>query len=312
MADRMTEPRIRAAGAVLWLPTDPKIPIAVVHRPRYNDWSLPKGKLQPGEHALEAAVREVREETGYAGVAGRRLPTVGYLSRAGPKCVEYWAMRANGGQFTAGAEVDMLEWLPAETALDMLTYDHDTEVVRGFVGTTVDALVLLVRHAAAGDRASWTGRDKLRPLDQEGTGQAERLAEVLPLFGPGRVVAADLNRCVQTVQPLAHRLSADVEIVPALSEHAHDDDRSRGAAAVRELAAPGQTVVACGQGGAIPDAIAILAGEAGLPLPDIKTAKGSTWALSFLDGRLVAADYYPSFGPWEAAGQPRVSIHDQL
>jgi 8-oxo-(d)GTP phosphatase len=270
----MNETPIRAAGAVLWLPTDSKTPIAVVHRPRYDDWSLPKGKLVPGEHPLEAAVREVREETGQAAVAGCRLPTVGYRSRGSPKRVEYWAMRASGGQFTAGAEVDMLEWLPAHMALDLLTYDHDAVVVRAFATTTVDALVLLVRHAAAGDRASWTDRDELRPLDQEGAGQAERLAQVLPLFGPQRVVSSDQVRCVQTVQPLARRLGVDIEIAPALSEHAHADNRACGAAAVRHLA-----------------------GEADLSLPDVPTAKGSVWALSFLDGRLVAADYYPDFAP---------------
>jgi len=288
---------IRAAGAVLWRPADPQTRIALVHRPRYDDWSLPKGKLDRGEHPLEAAVREVGEETGQAAVAGRRLPTVGYRSRAGPKTVEYWAMRATGGQFTAGAEVDKLEWLPAAAVLDQLTYDHDTEVVRDFAETAVDALVLLVRHASAGDRAVWAGPDELRPLDQEGIGQAARLAEVLPLFGPRRIVSSDQVRCGQTVQPLAHRLGVDNETEPALSEHAHADDRTSGAAAIRQLAAPGQTVVACGQGGAIPDAIAILAGEADLPLPDAPTAKGSVWALSFLDGRLVAADYYPNLDP---------------
>src|SRR5262249_43645363 len=182
-------------------------------------------------------------------------------------------------------------------AVDRMTYDHDTEVVRDSAETTADALVLLVRHGAAGDRASWTGRDELRPLDREGIGQAERLAEVLPLFGPRRVGAADLDRCVQTVQPLAQRLNVDIDIEPALSEHAHDDDHSCGAAAIRQLTTPGQTTVACGQGGAIPDAIAILAGEADLPLPDIPTAKGSVGALSFRDGRLVAADYYPNLDP---------------
>jgi 8-oxo-dGTP diphosphatase len=295
----MSETPIRAAGAVLWwAAADRQLPIAVIHRPRYGDWSLPKGKLEPGEHPLEAAVREVGEETGYAAVAGRRLPTVGYRSRAGPKTVEYWAMRANGGQFTAGAEVDMLEWLPAEAALELLTYDHDTEVVRDFAKTVVDALVLLVRHGSAGDRASWVGRDELRPLDQDGVRQAERLAEVLPLFGPQRIVSSDQVRCMQTVQPLARRLGMDIEVEPALSEHAHADNRARGAAAIRHLAASGQTVVTCGQGGAIPDAIAIPAGESDLSLPDnIQAAKGSVWALSFLDGRLVAADYYPDLDP---------------
>src|SRR5262249_59069939 len=112
-------------------------------------------------------------------------------------------------------------------------------------------------------RGSGPGPDELRPLDPDGIGQADRLAEVLPLFGPVRVVSADLARCVQTVQPLARRIGADLEIEPALSEQAHAADPARGAQALRDLAAPGHTVVACGQGGAIPDTVAARAGAGG-------------------------------------------------
>src|SRR5262249_8595779 len=153
-------------------------------------------------------------------------------------------------------------------------------------------------HVTAGDRVSWPCPDELRPLDLDGTRQAQRLTQVLPLFGPVRVVAADRARCVQTVQPLARRLGTVVRIEPALSDRAHTADPTRGVRAVRDLAAPGQTVVACGQGEAIPDTATRLAAEGGLPLPEVEAAKGSVWALSFRDRRLVAADYYPDFEPW--------------
>jgi 8-oxo-dGTP diphosphatase len=286
---------IRAAGGVLWQPADLGVWIAVVHRPRYDDWSLPKGKLDPGEHPLEAAVREVCEETGFPGTVGRRLAAVGYQSLAGPKTVDYWAMRAGEGTFVPGDEVDGLEWLATDDALRRLTYGHDAEVVGDFARLTADTLVLLVRHAKAGDRGSWPHADELRPLDPVGVRQAARLAEVLPLFGPHRIVAADRARCILTVEPLARRLGLAVELEPGLSEEGYAMDSTLGMRRIRDLATAGRTSVVCGQGGAIPDMVATLAAEDGAALPHFRSRKGSVWALSFRDGLLMAADYYQNF-----------------
>jgi 8-oxo-(d)GTP phosphatase len=292
----MSEPQhIRAAGGVLWRPAALGVLTALVHRPRYDDWSLPKGKLDPGEHPLEAAVREVCEETGFAGTVGRRLRSVAYRSLAGPKTVDYWAMQAGDGEFVPGDEVDGLEWLAIDDALRRLTYGHDVEVVEDFARVTADTLVLLVRHAKAGERSSWPHADELRPLDPVGVRQAQRLAEVLPLFGPRRIVSADRARCVLTVEPLARRLGLTVELEPGLSEEGYAKDSTVSMRLIRDLAAAGRTSVVCGQGGAIPDMVATLAGEDGTALPHFRSRKGSVWALSFRDGLLIAADYYAVF-----------------
>jgi 8-oxo-dGTP pyrophosphatase MutT (NUDIX family) len=128
---------IRAAGAVLWRmgpEGDPEV--AVIRRPRYGDWSLPKGKLEPGETALQAAVREVAEETGQTAEPGMRLGETRYVvSRRGErqdKIVEYWAMQAQSGDFVPGREVDALRWLPLQEARDLLTYDHDRAMLDEF------------------------------------------------------------------------------------------------------------------------------------------------------------------------------------
>lgn len=105
------------------------VEIALVHRPRYDDWSCPKGKLKPGEDALAAAVREVREETGMECVPGRPLPTARYLVNGRPKEVRYWAARATSGTFTANHEVDRLLWLPPAAARHRLTHDRDRRLV---------------------------------------------------------------------------------------------------------------------------------------------------------------------------------------
>ena len=125
---------IAAAGGVVWRPAggDGDIEIAVVHRERHDDWSLPKGHVDAGEHALDAAVREVFEETGLGVVVGRRSLTTRYEVDGAPKRVDYWVMRCvgGGGGFTPNDEVDELRWLTAAEAAELLSYRHDAEVVR--------------------------------------------------------------------------------------------------------------------------------------------------------------------------------------
>ena len=105
--------------------------VAVIHRPKYMDWSLPKGKLEPGEDWLEAALREVEEETGYRCEASVELPHVSYLDRKGRrKLVRYWLMEPVDGEFQPHGEVDELRWVAREQAEELLTYPHDRELVR--------------------------------------------------------------------------------------------------------------------------------------------------------------------------------------
>ncbi|HZG02737.1 MAG TPA: NUDIX hydrolase [Streptomyces sp.] len=135
----MTDPGVvRAAGCVLWRRARPGeggereqggIEIALVHRPKWDDWSHPKGKLKPGETALRAAVREVREETGMACKPGAVLPTVRYTVGGRPKEVRYWAAEAVGGAFVPDDEVDRLLWLPPREARRLLTREQDRALV---------------------------------------------------------------------------------------------------------------------------------------------------------------------------------------
>ncbi|MEI7030970.1 NUDIX hydrolase [Streptomyces pratensis] len=120
---------VRAAGCVLWrpAPAGEGVEICLVHRPRYDDWSFPKGKLKRGEDPLTAALREVLEETGHLCAPGARLPTARYLVDGRPKEVAYWAARATGGSFTANDEVDRILWLSPADSRARLTQprDHD-------------------------------------------------------------------------------------------------------------------------------------------------------------------------------------------
>jgi 8-oxo-dGTP diphosphatase len=288
---------VHAAGGVLWRRSggrpDGRVEVAIVHRPKYDDWSLPKGKLDPGEPALAGALREIREETGFSAVPGRTLGVSRYRvldsGRDVAKTVQWWSMQAGPGSFVPSPEVDELRWLPVTTALTSVSAGYDAAPLRAFQAGPPDTVtLLLVRHGSAGDRESWTGDDDGRPLDDEGVAQAKAMAAVLPLYEPRRVLTAPLLRCIETVRPLAERLGVAVELVDAAREDENSASADLLTALLRDLARQGRTAVVCSQGGVIPDAVRTLSG-----VSDVRERKGSVWALSFDGVRLIDAHYTP-------------------
>ncbi|MHA6627528.1 NUDIX hydrolase [Pseudonocardia sichuanensis] len=299
-APRVMEPTaadVLAAGAVLWRPGARGVEIALVHRPRYDDWSFPKGKLDADETMPFAAVREIAEETGQQARLGPVLGDVRYTVPDGAKLVRYWAAEARGGEFAPGEETDELRWVDLAHAADMLSYKHDVEVLEQFARIGPPASVIaLVRHAKAGSRNQWEGEDALRPLSGSGREQAQQLDPFLRLFGPDRLVSAPPVRCRDTLVPLAGQLDLAIGDEPLFGEAAYGDDQAGALARLRELAeVPGVTVV-CSQGGVVPGLVGALATGAHLPgvdPDDLPSKKGSTWLLTFGPGGEVrAADYY--------------------
>ena len=286
---------VYAAGAVLWRPTDSKSPgleVAVIHRPRYDDWSLPKGKVDPGETAPVAAAREVLEETGQRAILGRRLDMVSYPIDQGVKKVYYWAARATGGEFTPGREVDQLVWLPVAEAMARLKYGQDRKMLRHFAKQPADThTVLIVRHGTAGRKSRFAGDDTKRPLDKRGRAQAEALVPQLLAFGASQVYAADRLRCHQTVEPLAEELGVTVHNEPALTEESYAKSPKRARQRILRIAEREGTPVICTQGKVIPDLIAWWCERDGVRPDKSRNHKGSTWVLSLSKGRLVAADH---------------------
>jgi 8-oxo-(d)GTP phosphatase len=298
---------VRAAGCAVWRHRDDGVlETAMVHRPKYDDWSLPKGKPEGDEHLLQTAHREVSEETGLQVVVGRRSVRTKYdvhLSdgRPAPKEVDYWTGQWAGGDFRANSEVDQLRWLPLDDASALCSHDHDRAVLDDLARTDVPLApsLLLVRHARAGSRSKWDGPDDLRPLDAKGRGQAQRLAEVLPVFAPTAVLSARRTRCTETVAPLAERLGLGVQPLEELGEEEFNADPAAGIAVLRRLLEPRRTpgvTVVCSQGGAIPAALLNLGvhreGVVGPLFPP--AAKGSVWVLGGRPGAL-SADYYRDF-----------------
>jgi 8-oxo-(d)GTP phosphatase len=262
--------------------------VVLVHRPRYDDWSLPKGKLSAGEHVLLAGLREVQEETGVHAVPRLRLPSTRYLTGDPDveKQVEYWSMHCREvDPFTPNDEVDEVRWVPVPQASALLTYAHDRGVLSALPRLLpVDALVLLLRHAYAGERASWSGDDFRRPLDDTGRATARTLAPLLAAYEVTRVVTARPARCVQTVEPLAALTGLPIEVDDQFDECA---DVPGATDVIRAVAARGGVTVVCSQGGLIPGVVGALAGrDAGA----YRAAKGSAWVLGFAGTEFVGTD----------------------
>ena len=146
--------RVRAAGGVLWREVDGQVLVAVVHRPRYDDWSLPKGKLDPGELEVAAAVREVEEETGFSCVVGRGLGITRYRvldkGRDVPKRVRWWALEAGDGEFVPDSEVDRLDWLTVPKAVRRVTAGTDDGTLQRFAVCPHRTSTGSCRRSAAG------------------------------------------------------------------------------------------------------------------------------------------------------------------
>jgi len=211
----MTEATTLAAGAAIWRPAaDPAedAEVLLVHRPTYDDWSLPKGKSDAGEHILLTAVREVWEETCVRPVLGPRLPTVEYISWGRPKQVSYWSSFSDGRQAAPGNEIDAVSWLPLGQAREQLAGTHDDPVISALRPLETVPLIL-VRHASAGRKADWSGDDCLRPLDAAGVAAA-------------RVVSSPALRCTDTVRPYAAGFSGTVETEPCLAPYGRSTDFS--------------------------------------------------------------------------------------
>ncbi len=224
---------ILAAGAVLWRDDhDGRLEFCVVHRPKYDDWSLPKGKLNPGEHVLAAAVREVKEETGHTVALGRPLPTQEYEVAGEPKRVYYWAARADeqAGEWPGTKEIDRIEFLPAEQAIARLTRENDADLVRLLAADPEPTQTMIfLRHSTALPRESWSGPDRDRPLSPAGRAEAEALVPLLAAYGIRTVVTSDAVRCVQTVEPYARATGASVTADRRLAEDGQGAADGQGA-----------------------------------------------------------------------------------
>ncbi len=262
-----------------------------MHRPRYDDWSYPKGKCEPGEHVLDAAVREVAEETGLRVVIGRPLTPSVYQVSAGVKHVAYWVARCTGSAgFVPNSEVDEVRWLPADDARERLSYPRDVALLEEFRSGPVRTVpLILLRHAEAGRKREQAGdgtaaADLARPLDARGSADAESLARLLASYGKCRVISSAAERCVATVRPYA--AATGVRQRPG-----HGSPAGPGASRAAALAAAGEPALICAHRENLPELIGAAFGALGASPPDARPlSKSEFWVLQSADGVLASAE----------------------
>lgn len=282
------EELVRAAGGlVVRRDEEDRRVVALVHRPRYGDWTFPKGKLQAGESDEGTALREVEEETGLRCHLGRDLGDVRYRDSLGrPKVVRYWVMRPDAGSFEPNDEVDELRWVDVDEVDDLLSYPHDRDLLERFLLTAGNATAYLVRHAKAGSRADWTEEDRLRPLSKVGLRQANGLVKAFRGLEIRRVISSPYVRCVQTVRPLALDRGLPVETSDALAEGAPLDL----ALSLLEETAHTESVL-CTHGDMVPAVVLHQAERGAELLGEREWKKGSVWVLERRDGEVVRTRY---------------------
>ncbi|GAA1503727.1 NUDIX hydrolase [Nocardioides humi] len=213
-------PDILAAGVVVFRP---RREVLLVHRPKYDDWSFPKGKLDRGEHPTAAAVREVAEETGVHVRLGPPLPSQRYPVARRMKTVHYWTGRVVGDDdvsaYRPNDEIDAVAWVPIDEAPARLTYEHDRETLAAARGVRRKThAVVILRHARARSRDAWRGPDAGRTLLKAGELEADRLVPLLAAYGVTRIVTSTSTRCVQSVRPYAETAGFPLDLRPRLSE----------------------------------------------------------------------------------------------
>ncbi|MBD0292984.1 MAG: NUDIX hydrolase [Jiangellaceae bacterium] len=288
-----------AAGAVVWRPAPDGngIEVCLVHRPKYDDWSLPKGKVDPGEHILTCAVREVAEETGQQVVLGRPLPTLHYQADGVPKRVHYWAARADDGApaWRGTKEIDHVVIVPAVEAVRRLTHTRDAEVVEALLAGPVRTTTLVVlRHTEAVDRSAWDRPDADRPLSSDGEQAARALIAPLRALGGQRVVSSDAVRCVDSVRPFANASGLPIEMHPELTEEGHRARPHAAATLTRRLLAGRTPTVICSHRPVLPDIVAAAVEQAPDAAPAERLHPGEFLVFHHRGGVPVAVE---RFGP---------------
>ncbi|MDP1852010.1 MAG: NUDIX hydrolase [Candidatus Planktophila sp.] len=288
-------PLIYAAGAVLWrFGAKKRIEIALIHRPRYGDWSLPKGKLDANETMIGCAYREVMEETGHCAIFGPEIGDATYVVDGVTKLVKYWSAQAVGEPTGKPnpVEVDEILWLSPADARKKLTLDDDRSIVDFFLefGAGTTALVLL-RHAKAIKREDWDGDDGDRPLGNIGQLQAKRLLSKYLPYAIKEVHSSDAMRCIETIEPMTRALQMHPIFTTDLSEYRFAKDKEAALDYAQDLLIRNQSAIICSHNPILPKLLKKLIGKKNFKELVQKLEPAEAWVLHHRDGEIIAIDW---------------------
>lgn len=272
---------IRAAGVVLTRGVGRDLEVAVIHRRRQRDWSLPKGKVEGTEHIVECAVRECVEETGFQVVLDVPLPTQHYRVDGIPKTVDYWRAHVVGGEFTTNREVDRLRWLRPTEAQKVMTYPRDGELVALAARMPPTIPFVLLRHTSAEKRSDYARRtgaernDPARGLLERGVWEAQRLVPLLQAFGVRHLHSSDAERCLASLRPSATATGRGIRMEGTISEDAFVADPDPGRTRTVELFNQPWPTVLCSHRPVIPGQLEAIREASGGPRFLHRVAPGS-------------------------------------
>lgn len=291
---------ILAAGVVIYRDAkDNEIEIAIIHRPKYDDWSFPKGKLEIGESLIACAYREVLEETNIQTQFGPFLGEVNYTTAEGEKNVSYWSAKAIAQTpFHANAEVDQLKWVAVKKVAELLTLKSDKKIFDIFLKVTPHSSpLILLRHAKAISRDEWQGDEDDRPLDSLGQLQAKRFLSTYQVFNLQQIHTSDAIRCYDSVDLLAKSLDIKLEVTNKLSESSYRRDKEKAIDYVKELIKTQSPTLICSHNPILPKMLNKLTKKSEVESDDEKLLPAAAWVIHHIGKEIVAVDRIssPSF-----------------
>jgi len=284
---------IIAAGAVVWRKNNSsEIEIAVIHRPKYDDWSLPKGKVDPGEAIIAGAHREVLEESNLDTQFGPYLGDVEYQTIEGAKRVHFWSAQVvTSHPFSVNSEVDKLEWHNLKSAKKVLTQESDKDILGKFAKLDLDTKpFILLRHAKAVSRQEWQGDDDDRPLDSLGSYQADRLIPIYSAFKIDEIHSSDALRCYDTVTKLARKLEIKFEVSNKLGESAYKKDKEKAVDYCKDLIKLDMSILICSHNPILPKILSKLTKKAEVVTDDEKLQPADSWVIHRNGKKIVQVD----------------------
>ncbi|ASY13761.1 8-oxo-dGTP diphosphatase [Candidatus Nanopelagicus hibericus] len=284
---------ILAAGALVWRKSkEKKIEIAVIHRPKYNDWTIPKGKVELSESSIACAYREVIEETSIETEFGMYLGEVKYQSLDGPKQVSFWSAQVvKENTFTPNSEVDAIKWVEAAKAAKFLSLESDKEILSKFNKLKYESKPLvLLRHAKALSRDEWQGDDDDRPLDSLGQMQAKRLLSIYQAFNLEQIHTSDAIRCYDTVEPMAKALGLRLEVSNNLSESAFKKDKEDAFDYARDLIKSDKRALLCSHNPILPKVLNKLTKKSDVESDEEKLYPADAWVIHRIGKEIIQID----------------------
>lgn len=272
---------IQAAGAVVWRNQNGQTEIAIIHRPKYDDWSFPKGKAEIGESLIACAHREVLEETNIQTEFGAFLGDVEYLTPDEKKRVSFWAAKAiNQIDFNPNSEVDQLSWVNVKKVKELLTLDTDKKILAQFVELDFDTKpFILLRHAKAVTRDEWQGDDDDRPLDSLGQIQANRLLALYQVYNLEQIHTSDAIRCYDTVNPMAKGLGIKLEVTGKLSESTYKKDKEKAFDYAKDLIKEDARILLCSHNPILPKMLNKLTKKSDVDADEGKLSPADAWVI---------------------------------